>query len=944
MIFKKLQPLPKATPSLASVGALRFLHTVFNDPLFSKDTQWHFGQIGSLGFTLNFAANNRRGIEEIWLDYQGEDIAVGIWDDGVQRIHWDLSANYDAAKHVTINGTLNDGQPITANDGHGTSVAGLIAADDNGQGGVGIAHDARITAIRIFGGADDINSNWSRYLLTLDSLMNFDVTNHSYGGYPDFRAWSDISKFQIATDHGRNGLGTVNVKSAGNDNIDGNGDALDASRFTVTVAAISNNSTGHIASYSTYGAHILISASAGAVTTDLLGNSNGYNGLENGDYTSDFGGTSAAGPVTASVIALMLDANPGLGWRDVQNILAFSSIGVGSLYTGSRTNENFNWKWNSSVHWNGGGLHYSEDYGYGMVNAFNAVRMSEAWGIFSSDSAISANELSFSTGTLIANRTIADRSTLNYSFNVNNDISLEHVSLTISLTHTDFTNLRIRLISPDDTLMSLYDGSTGNGTTSDNRLTYTFGLDGFRGTDSAGTWTLQIQDAVRRDSGTLNSVNFTAYGSVKSNNEVYHYTNEVLAVLSLSDQSSRLNLIDTNGGVDWINASAMTDDLLLYLDSENTSSVGGIAFLNIAAVSIIENALGGDGNDRIKGNDFDNLIYGMRGDDVLIGGDGVDIAGFRGRFSDYQITAADGVTTVVGIDGTDVLTGFELLRFDDEDRSDPSAGLAPPDSIAPTLTSSAPADNATMVPIGSNIVLTFSEEVRAGTTGSVDIFTSEGILFESMDVSSNAMVFNGKTVSLDLVSDLAKDDAYYVLVDLGAIEDAAGNPYVGISLPTALNFTTESSLNVITGTIRGDRLTGTGGSDRLEGLAGSDILNGKLGADVLVGGLGKDIFVFDTPLGSGNIDVIEGFNVRDDTIRIENAIFTNLIRNGTLNSNFFRANESGVAIDANDYIVFDKTSGHLLYDADGNGAGEAVHFVTLTEIVGSLTNLNFIVI
>lgn len=940
---KKFTTLP-AVAMLSTWGEpLRFLHATPNDPLFATDLQWHFGQMGSLGFALNYTASVSQGIEAIWLDYQGDDVAVGIWDDGVQRTHWDLSANYDDSKHVTINGTLNDGQPLTADDGHGTSVAGLIAADDNSQGGVGIAHDAAITAIRIFGGADDINANWSRYLLTLDSLKNFDVTNHSYGGFPDFYAWGDVPKFEAAALQGRDGLGTVNVKSAGNDNVDGNGDALDASRFTVTVAAIGNNNTGHIASYSTYGAHVLVSASAAAVTTDLLGNSAGYNGLLGGDYTNGFGGTSAAGPVTAGVIALMLDANPKLGWRDLHNILAYSSNGVGSLYTGSRTNENFSWKWNAASNWNGGGLHYSEDYGYGMVNGFNAVRMAEAWSLLYPAAATSATEVTVATGTLTANRIIADRSTLNYSFTVKDDISLEHASLTVSLTHTFFTDLRIRLISPDGTVMSLCDGSTGSGATSDYRLTYTFGLDGLRGTGSAGTWTLQIQDVVRNDFGTLHSVNFNGYGSALSNNDVYHYTDEVFSVLNLTGQSGRLTLADTNGGVDSINAAAMPDDLALYLSTEKTSTAGGTAFLTIAAGSLIENALGGDGNDRIEGNDADNLIYGMRGNDVLVGGEGADIAGFRGRWADYQITAADGVTTLVGIDGRDVLTGFEILRFDDQDIADPSAGILPPDTVAPTLSSSSPADNTTGVSTVSNIVLTFNEVVRAGR-GSIEVFTSEGVLLELVEVSSSAVVFSGKTITLDLASDFDQGASYYVLVDVGAIEDAAGNPFAGINSATMLNFRTESNLNVITGTSRGDRLKGTDGSDRLEGLAGSDTLNGNLGDDVLVGGLGKDVFIFDTPLGSGNIDVIEGFNVRDDTIRIDKAIFTRFLRDGTLLSNFFRANEGGVAMDADDYILFDTTSGKIYYDADGNGLGEAVQFAMLADIVGTVTRADFVVI
>jgi subtilisin-like proprotein convertase family protein/methionine-rich copper-binding protein CopC len=940
---KKSPTRPVVALLSVSGGALRFLHAIPNDTLFASDAQWHFGQVGSLGFALNYAASASQGIEAVWLDYQGDGVAVGIWDDGVQRTHWDLSANYDVSKQVTINGTLNNGQPLTAGDGHGTSVAGLIAANDNGQGGVGIAHDASITAVRIFGGADDINANWSRYLLTLDSLKNFDVTNHSYGGYPDFYAWGDVSKFQAASEQGRGGLGTVNVKSAGNDNVDGNGDALDASRFTVTVAAIGNNSTGHIASYSTYGAHVLVSASAAAVTTDLLGNGAGYDGLENGDYTNVFGGTSAAGPVTAGVIALVLDANSGLGWRDVQNILAYSSVGVGSRYSAVTTNENSSWKWNGAQNWNGGGLHYSEDYGYGMVNAFNAVRMAEVWGILYPVAATSANEVTASTGTLTARATIADQSTLNYTFTVASNISLEHVALTVSLTHTWFTDLDIRLISPDGTSMVLYDGSTGDDRTADTALTYTFGAEGYRGEMSAGTWTLQIQDGYTGDSGYLNSVAFTGYGSSASANTVYHYTNELLSANGASGQTARASLADSDGGTDWINAAVMSADLVLYLDTGKSSTMGGTAFLTIAAGSEIENALGGDGNDHIEGNASGNVIYGMRGNDTLTGGDGEDIAGFRGNYADYQITAANGLTTVVGLDGSDILIGFETLRFDDFDVADPSAGVTPTDTTAPTLYASTPADDATGVSIGSNILLTFSEVVRAGA-GSVKVYMSDGVLFESVDVMSSAVTFNDRTISLDLRSDLAKDASYYVLVDMGAIQDAAGNPFAGITEATTLIFSTEISLNIITGTSRGDRLTGSSGSDRLEGLAGSDTLNGKLGADVLVGGLGKDIFAFDTTLSAGNIDVIEGFNVRDDTIRMENAIFTSLLRTGALASNFFRANEGGIAMDADDYILFDTASGMVYYDADGSGLGEAVHFATLTEIVGTVTRADFLVI
>jgi subtilisin family serine protease len=160
-------------------------------------SQWHFDSIGRLGYR---ATANREGIERVWAEYTGLGVSVGVWDDGTQATHWDLDGNYNAARQVSVGGELNNGAPITAADGHGTAVAGLIAAENNGRGGVGVAFQANVTAIRIFGGQDDINANYSRYLSTLDALGTFDVTNHSYGAFPAFRVNADIAKFQAAAD------------------------------------------------------------------------------------------------------------------------------------------------------------------------------------------------------------------------------------------------------------------------------------------------------------------------------------------------------------------------------------------------------------------------------------------------------------------------------------------------------------------------------------------------------------------------------------------------------------------------------------------------------------------------------------------------------------------------------------------------------------------------
>lgn len=650
-----------------------------NDPLYSS--QWHLALIGRLGFTGPIF----EGLERIWASANGTGVRVGVWDDGAQRSHWDLAANYDPSGHVIIQGTLNDGQPLTSTDGHGTSAAGLIAADANGLGGVGLAHGTSITGIRIFGGTDDINSAWPRYLQTLDALSRFDVTNHSYGEEPSFLVYGDVAKFAAAAAGGRGGLGTVNVKSAGNggdDEIgdDGNGNPIDASRFTVSIAAL--DKVGQVTSYSNHGAHILVSAPAGSITTDLLGSA-GYNGLLNGDQTNRYGGTSAAGPITAGVVALMLDANASLGWRDVQNILSYSAIGTGSLYTGNRTNESYAWKWNGADNWNGGGLHYSENYGYGLVNAYTAARFSEVWSMLHGSAQTSSNELSVSTGLVAVNRVISERSPLSYTFNVSQNISLEHVSLTVNLKHTYFTDLRIQLVSPEGTVMSLYDGSSGNPSTSDYGLSYTFGVDGLRGEMSAGAWTLKLQDVVLGDAGILNSLSFTGFGSAFSSNDIYHYTDEVLKVLDQNGQSARSTLRDIDGGVDWLNASAMWRDTIIDLNAGGACTLAGQTFAVMDSKDGIENAVCGDGNDRIIGSALNNTLMGMRGndviiggkgDDIIIGGDGFNTSVYSGKLADYTVTTDGNGTytvtdTVNNRDGVDTLTNIQFLTFSDTNKA-----------------------------------------------------------------------------------------------------------------------------------------------------------------------------------------------------------------------------------------------------------------------------------
>ncbi|MBK8017959.1 MAG: M10 family metallopeptidase C-terminal domain-containing protein [Betaproteobacteria bacterium] len=94
---------------------------------------------------------------------------------------------------------------------------------------------------------------------------------------------------------------------------------------------------------------------------------------------------------------------------------------------------------------------------------------------------------------------------------------------------------------------------------------------------------------------------------------------------TITRDSSRVNLSDTDGGTDWLDMSAMTDDLIVKMQQGNNSTVGGITFLRIALGTEIENLVTGDGDDTLTGSRGSNAIYGMRGDDDIFSADGDDL-------------------------------------------------------------------------------------------------------------------------------------------------------------------------------------------------------------------------------------------------------------------------------------------------------------------------------
>ena len=569
--------------------------------------QWH----------LQDASKVNLNIGDVWSTTGGAGVSVAVVDDGIQTSHSRLSDATAALAAATARSTGVGANPTDADSNHGTAVAGIIAGKADTSGPVGVAPGVDLASVRIFG-----NGN----LNVTDGVSHFgefDIASNSWGYSSGFYRsmtymvedyWARIfNHMDSAIDFGRDGLGTIVVKSAGNSRESGRmatDDYLANHKGTVVVGAVDH--TGEVAYYSTPGSNLLVSApSSGAgqhiTTTDRTGSA----GYGYGDTTSKFGGTSAAAPMVSGVAALVLEANPGLKWHDVQDILAISATHVGStLGRGPVGDEQFSWLTNGADHWNGGGMHFSNDYGYGLVDAYQAVRLAETWNL----GRAAGNETEVAVDASAWTYDHA-RGAAQAAFTVSSDMDMFTAVLNLN-SPVDFTSIdQLVLISPDGTQSVLY-ASDGDVLPTTMTYEWDFLSQAFRGEDSTGTWKMDI----RFTSGSVDldalDAQLTLSGQAATENDVYYYTSE------FAEFGSR-TLTDASG-TDTINTAAIKSGVVVDLTPGATSTIDG-ASLTISSATGIENAVTGAGNDTITGNDLDNGIWSGQGDDTVFGGAGNDL-------------------------------------------------------------------------------------------------------------------------------------------------------------------------------------------------------------------------------------------------------------------------------------------------------------------------------
>ena len=545
-----------------------------NDPFFTPGTsagasdnyfgQWYLRNqmpinAGNAGVDVNVIGAWQRGLT-------GAGVTIGVVDTGFEGDHPDVAENFrnefswsfelSVAQNQAM---LLRGAPVTASDNHGTSVAGIAGArGGNGIGITGAAPMAGLASLNLLSSAVySLDPSWSaRHMAAIlfqgqtnaageidpyasvnwGSFANgapVRVKTHSYSNRGSFTstvstdAWLDAALAESAAH------GVIHLFSAGNQRgalgvQDANRNSYGFTPNFIRVAAL--GSDGQAAKYSSFGANVFVTAPSGAqragtlfgmATTDRQTFDRGYNGIAkpaemlqcvNGDYTTQFSGTSASTPLVAGIMALGVQANSNLDVRMAKHILARTSRQVDA--------NDGSWVTNAA------GLNFSNNHGFGLIDA-------DAFTFMAANVTSMSERQTLTSSPMQVNQAFTDitRSlTTTYTAGFTNPMPLEEIAVSFSFAGFQadrnayaigigavFGDLACWMISPSGTRNQLfYDdrnliGTAGetDRTTNRSNLDWTYITNAHWGETVNGLWTIELVN------GSLGSLS-TLGGSLSS--------------------------------------------------------------------------------------------------------------------------------------------------------------------------------------------------------------------------------------------------------------------------------------------------------------------------------------------------------------------------------------------------------------------------------------------
>ncbi|KAM8869963.1 neuroendocrine convertase 2-like isoform 10-T13 [Spinachia spinachia] len=452
----------------------------FNDPLWPM--QWELfaqGEYSFGGLDLN--------VMPVWINtVTGDGVVVSIIDDGIDHTNKDLKKNFEALASFDLRAShgLSHG-PMPARDeedSHGTRCAGEVAMEaNNSYCGVGIAFNARIGGIRLLDGpvTDAMEATSLTYNMAFIDIYVCSWGPRDNGATMDGPHSLTAQALRLGTNKGRRGKGSIFVWAAGNGGLRRDHCGADGyvnSIYNIAIGGVSE--TGKPAFFG--------EPCPGVMAVTLTGSVKGgplplvtVTNMDDGCVTH-FPGTSSAAPIAAGILALTLEVNPGLTWRDVQHLIANTAKIPDPKEPG--------WSINAA------GYHVHHSYGFGLLDAGLMVQQAAHF-----NTVIPQREC-MQEGALVPARILSPGGLV--TVNIQSDAclgttddinTLEHVQVNVSINAVCRGDLSISLESPAGTVSLLLD-TRPNDASKAGLKNWALMTVHCWGEQPRGLWTLQVTD------------------------------------------------------------------------------------------------------------------------------------------------------------------------------------------------------------------------------------------------------------------------------------------------------------------------------------------------------------------------------------------------------------------------------------------------------------------
>ncbi len=264
-------PTPTPTPSVAPTATPTPTPTPVQATASSQTTPWGVTRIGA---------------PAAWSLSTGAGVKVAVVDTGIDTDHPDLAANLAGCVNF-----IQSWKTCEDDNGHGTHVSGIIAAEDNTLGVIGVAPNAKIYSLKV------LDRRGRGYLSDIIEALDWSVTNGVQVVNMSLGTTADVQSFRDAVSR-VNAAGVVQVAAAGNSGPGANTVNYPA-KYTEVIAVAATDSSDGVPSWSSRGPEVDIAAPGASINSTYYRNT--YKVLS---------GTSMASPHVAATVALRLFLHP----------------------------------------------------------------------------------------------------------------------------------------------------------------------------------------------------------------------------------------------------------------------------------------------------------------------------------------------------------------------------------------------------------------------------------------------------------------------------------------------------------------------------------------------------------------------------------------------------------------------------------------------------------